>query len=153
MARPRALSLRGNRIGGAGARVPGGSAAFAAVERLDLSANPLGDAAAALAAFPNVARLSLANCGLTDAAVEELAGSGALDAVRDLSVAWNPCGDAGVKALARCMGLRSLDLTGTRLGLAGAAALAASPHLRGLTLGENPRLPPDVAAALRGRFP
>jgi hypothetical protein len=46
-------------------------------------------------------------------------------------------------------------LTGTRIGFAGAVALAESPHftrLEAVTLGENERLPPGGVALIRERY-
>ncbi len=155
----RTLDVRANRLDAAGAAALGGSTLLDGVRDLDASQNPLGDyGAVALVRGGNFTRLALATCGISDAGVGRMAASGAFTGVRSLSLAWNPCGDAAVRALARCpdvAGLRALDLTGTRFGIAGASALAGSPHLAGLrtlTLGENPRLPADVAGMLRERF-
>ncbi|MBX9582934.1 MAG: hypothetical protein K2X87_21715 [Gemmataceae bacterium] len=148
----RTLGLAGNRL----AEVP----SLAAVEALDLPANPLGDGGAAAVLdgrFPALSRLDLSNCGLTDAGAVALARSAAAGGLRSLSLAWNRVGDAGAKAVAASpalAGLDELDLVGTPIGFAGAVALADSKHLRlrRLTLGENHRLPADGAGLLRERF-
>ncbi len=153
------LNLCGNRITDVSRLVATDS--FHAVKDLDLSTNPLGDAAVSLLsgdAFDSLERLCLANCGITDAGVEAFARSGALGGLMSLSLGWNDLGDAGVKALAACpdlAGLVHLDLTGTHLGFAGVIALLESPHLgrlRSLALGENHRLPRDAAMLLHERF-
>src|SRR5262249_27380273 len=132
------------------------------VEELDLTVNPIGDGGAvALIKGEGVAslsRLGLANCGVTDAGVARLGGAGGLGGVRAVAAGGEPVCDGGGKGLAACpdlAGLCQLDLTGTRLGFAGAIALVESPNfenLRFLTLGENHRLPADAVAILRERF-
>jgi hypothetical protein len=131
------------------------------LESLDLSVNPIGDRGVNhlhSVAFSRLTELSLANCNVTDRGIAALAASGALDGLGELSLAWNSFSDAGVKVLAHCGGLiklRSLDLSGIHFGVAGAVALLESPYiinLRHLTLGQNHRLPEEMASSLRARF-
>jgi uncharacterized protein (TIGR02996 family) len=131
------------------------------VERLVLFDNPIGSAgAAALAASPVLRGLrdvSLDNCGIGAAGAEVLAASPVLASVLSLSLesarpfdAWatpppsrNAIGDAGAAALAASPHVGRLDhlnLTFNDVGDDGARALAASTALaalRNLNLGNN----------------
>lgn len=159
LGRLRRLGLRANRIGPIGAAALAASDKAAVVADLDLTSNHLGDtgAAALLAGnhFAALERLDLSNNGLTDAGVRRLVETGAFDKLTALSLAWNPFGDAVVQALtadSALSGLRVLDLTGTHFGVVGAKALLGSRHRCRLTLGENRRLPADLARMLMERF-
>ena len=107
------------------------------VEELDLSDNPLGfDGASALAAarLPRLRALHLTRTRPGDAGVVALAESDLMAGLRALYLGGNnlspTVGTLGAWGAPR--NLRVLDLTENRLGDAGAAALADSPHLRGL---------------------
>lgn len=81
---------------------------------------------------PKLGELVLQGCGLGDPEARELASL--LPALTSLRLAENNLGPSGVKWLAaRPSDLRSLDLRGSPILAAGAHALLAGPHLRGLT--------------------
>ena len=142
--RLRELSLRGNRL----SQLP----MLERLETLDVAVNVLGDAGILGCDFSAMRRLNLAGNGVTDCGVQALAGRGAFAQLEHLSLAWNPCGDACLPALADAPNLRTLDLTGTRITLAGARLLTQFDKLQMLTRGENANLPPHAVQLLAARF-
>jgi len=112
---------------------------LARIEGLNLYDVTLGaDGAELLFASPHLALRSvhLGDEDGTVPVVEALVRAAWLPGLRELAV-WgfqsSDLGDAGAAMLAEAAGLRTLDLFGNRIGPAGATALAASPHLAGLT--------------------
>ena len=99
--------------------------------------------------------LEVMNCGLGDAAIPALVGSGLLGRLYgpQLNLSMNPFGDIGLSALAGCEDLlrfSELILRECHAGDAGVEALAASPfaaNLRYVDLWKN-RLTDRAAAAL-----
>ncbi|MGL4551807.1 MAG: TIGR02996 domain-containing protein [Gemmataceae bacterium] len=130
MASLKALSLKGNKIGGSAAREIVRSPRLAALELLDLS---------------------ITECR---AAVFALASDSPLTRLHTLRLGGNDIGDAGTIDLAEGVhlaGLRSLELYACGVGEAGALALAASPYLGGVTyldLRYNPMGERGTAAVL-----
>jgi uncharacterized protein (TIGR02996 family) len=94
------------------------------------------DGARALAAcaLPELASLDLRYDHLDDEAIEALCASPHLGGLASLCLAGNVFAHGGAVALARAsLGrLQTLDLRYNRIGVEGAAALAASPNVRGL---------------------
>jgi hypothetical protein len=106
--------------------------------------------------FAGLRSLSLGGNNLPPAAAVSLAGPGAAS-LRVLDLRENRLGDAGAATLANSPHLGNLlhlDLATNAIGDAGAEALADSPHLAGLIcldLHGNP-LSPAAAARLKRRF-
>jgi Ran GTPase-activating protein (RanGAP) involved in mRNA processing and transport len=110
---------------------------FRTLEVFQANSTGAGDATAgAIAAhgFVPLRELELAGNALTDAGVEALVRSKAVTKLTKLNLNENPFGLAGTKALAdtNLPKLEHLDLCRVSCGPAGAKALAASPHFKGL---------------------
>ncbi|MGD9904452.1 MAG: protein kinase [Vicinamibacterales bacterium] len=88
-------------------------------------------AADALAALPALRTLSLRETDAGDALVTALTGSPVAARLEDLDLAFNPVGDAGAAPIADggWPALRRLRLDHTRISIAAAASIWASPHL------------------------
>ncbi len=110
----------------------------------------------ALAALPNLRRLSLCDCDLGSGAAKALAGSPHLRNLTVLDLAGNAIGDEGALALAASPHLRNLadlNLIGAELTDRGAAALLESPvTARLVRLGVSGNLSAEMFARVRERF-
>jgi len=128
----RALDLRRNAIGVAGAAALGG--AFPELRTLDLTANSLGaDGVRALASGGGLGKLRelcLQHTQLDDAAVAVLAASPLLAHVTTLSLRSNKITDAGARALARCTNLQQINLNKNQVGKRAKQELAAATGAR-----------------------
>lgn len=143
LAELRALNVASNELsaeglGALGDRLP-------ALERLVLTANPIGDeGAAALARWRHLGHLRalyLSACELSAPGVTALGDGGSLARLEKLTLSQNELGEAGAAALAalELPALRFLELRDTSLRNGGATALAAGrwPALRRLDLRGN----------------
>lgn len=134
----RALCLRGTEIGGEGAKALAASANLASVERLCLSANGIGpQGGAALAASPHLERLvhlDVWGNSIGDEGARALLSSDRLPLLEELDLGGNALGPGALEpSAAPPPRLSSLDLGSNQLGPDGAAALARSRLLAGLT--------------------
>lgn len=143
LAELRALNLASNELSAEGLSALGER--LPALERLVLTANPIGDeGAAALARWRHLGRLRtlyLSACELTAKGVTALGSGGGLTRLEKLALSQNELGEAGAAALAalELPALRFLELRDTSLRSSGATALAAAswPALRRLDLRGN----------------
>jgi Ran GTPase-activating protein (RanGAP) involved in mRNA processing and transport len=129
------LSLTENCVGHAGAAALAAAACLpCALRYLALTDNFLGDSgveALMCATWPLLDSLHVGGNDMAAGGARALAAAwtaARLPALRALSCGFNPLGDAGARALARapCALLTRLDMTGTEVGPAGAAAMAES---------------------------
>jgi uncharacterized protein (TIGR02996 family) len=133
------LDLSGNRITAGALASLVAAPALAGVEDLDLSDNNLGPEgvrALAAARLPHLHSLHLLRTRPETEGVRALVGADFFPELRSLSLGGNNLGPAAGRLLADGPGenLRVLDLRENKLADRGAAALAASPHLRNLVL-------------------
>lgn len=154
----RALNLSSNELSAEALGALGDR--LGALERLVLTANPIGDeGAAALARWRHLGHLRtlyLSACELSGAGLTALGGEGRLARLEKLTLSQNELGDAGAAVLAtlELPALRFLELRDISLRKSGAAALAGAswPALRRLDLAGNwwscPALSARYGAAL-----
>jgi hypothetical protein len=135
------LSLKGNRIGSAGAAVLAGFLSkLTSIRRLQLEGNEIGDKgvealASCLSGLSSLEVLCLNDNELGDAGAKALAGSlDKLKSLKLLELGHNYIGDAGANALAGPLGglssLNRLDLSDNRMGDAGVKVLAGCLNKR-----------------------
>lgn len=131
------LRLENNRFEWFGLRALAASKAFPALAALDLNRNPVGDEGAAdlARAAWSLRELRLRATGLGNRGVRALLKGKLLDGARELELGGNLLTAPAVKALAaspKLADLRGLDVTYSRVGPEGFAALGRSKNFRRL---------------------
>lgn len=122
------LTLRDTKITDAGIRL---LEAHPGLQEIEITHSPLrGGGLSNLAELPALTRLTLNGIGFTDAALDRLRGT----KLTGLIVQNTPTSDRGLAAIGEILGLKELDLSGTRMTDAGMAHVGRLEHLADLRL-------------------